>query len=78
MSGGALVSLNDMYHMHGQPDPTIQAKVTVPAKGESGGNREVGGGRSKRHDIVRDVMRQHGLSLPAASKYVKEHGLYCK
>jgi hypothetical protein len=56
----------------------VQAKVTVPAKGESGGNREVGGGRSKRHDIVRDVMRQHGLSLPAASEYVKEHGLYCR
>lgn len=29
-----------------------------------------------RAAIVRDVMREKGLSLPAASKYVKENGLY--
>jgi hypothetical protein len=31
---------------------------------------------SGRHAIVSKVMREHGMSLPAASKYVKEHGLY--
>jgi hypothetical protein len=33
-------------------------------------------GRSARAAIVRQVMREQGLSLPAASKYVKENGLY--
>lgn len=36
------------------------------------------GGRkpSARGAIVKKVMREQGLSLPQASKYVKEHGLY--
>ena len=33
-------------------------------------------GRAKRGEIVKAVMAKHGLSLPAASKFVKEHGLY--
>jgi hypothetical protein len=31
---------------------------------------------SKRGQIVKEVMAKHGLSLPQASKFVKEHGLY--
>jgi hypothetical protein len=31
---------------------------------------------SARGAIVRKVMKEQGLSLPQASKYVKEHGLY--
>jgi len=31
---------------------------------------------SARGEIVKKVMREKGLSLPQASKYVKEHGLY--
>ena len=31
---------------------------------------------SKRNEIVKQVMKQHNLNLPAASKYVKEKGLY--
>jgi len=38
--------------------------------------KRLGGGRSERGAIVKEVMAQHGLSLPMASKYVKEHGLY--
>jgi hypothetical protein len=36
------------------------------------------GGRapSARNMIVQKIMRERGLSLPMASKYVKEHGLY--
>jgi hypothetical protein len=26
--------------------------------------------------IVGDIMRKHGMNLPQASKYVKDHGLY--
>ena len=33
---------------------------------------------SVRGAIVKKVMAEHGLSLPQASKYVKEHGLYKK
>jgi len=73
VSGGALLSLKDMGAMRGQPEPTRRAKVTVQAEG----GRQVGSGaRGKRNDIVREVMKKHGLSLPAASKYVKEHNLY--
>ena len=41
----------------------------VPA---SGGKKK----SSARGAIVKKVMREKGLSLPQASKYVKEHGLY--
>ncbi len=72
--GGALLSLKDLGAMHGQPGPTIQAKVTVKAEGA---DRAVGGGlRGRRHEIVKEAMKKHGLSLIAASKYVKEHKLY--
>ena len=79
-SGGALLSLKDLDKMHGQPPQEMRAKVTVKAEGEH--DRAVGLGvsggaaRSKRNAIVRDVMKKHGLSLPAASKFVKEHNLY--
>jgi hypothetical protein len=35
-------------------------------------------GRSARAAVVRKVMADQGMSLPAASKYVKEHGLYSR
>ena len=78
VSGGALLSLRDLGAMHGQPGPTMQAKVTVKAEGA---DRKVGEGmsgglRRKRIEIVKEVMKKHKLSLPAASKYVKEHKLY--
>ena len=84
VSGGALLSLRDMDKMHGQPKETIRAKTTVPAKPENAAIVARGaspptspsGGRSRRNALVRDVMKSQGLSLPAASKYVKEHKLY--
>ena len=78
VSGGALLSLKDLGAMHGQPEPTIQAKVTVKAEGtdRTVGEGMSGGLRRKRIEIVKEVMKKHKLSLPAASKYVKEHKLY--
>ncbi len=82
-SGGALLSLRDLDKIHGQPEPDRRAKITVKAEG--GPDRAVGCGvsaagagssRSRRNRLVRDVMKKHGLSLPAASKYVKDHNLY--
>ena len=72
ISGGALLSLRDLDSVEGQPSDTILAKETLTAEGMSAGGR----GRSKRNEIVREVMKKHGLSLPAAIKYVKEHNLY--
>jgi hypothetical protein len=34
------------------------------------------GGRAKRAEIVKRVMREKGLKMIEASKYVKAHGLY--
>ncbi len=64
--------------MHGQPVPTSQAKVTVKAEGADRkiGEGMSGGLRRRRIEIVKEVMKKHKLSLPAASKYVKEHKLY--
>ena len=42
-----------------------------------GGATTCGGKKpSARGAVVKKVMREQGLSLPQASKYVKEHGLY--
>jgi hypothetical protein len=37
---------------------------------------KVGDGRKRRADIVRKVMKEHGLSMIEASKKVKKDGLY--
>lgn len=36
----------------------------------------VTGGKKSRAQIVKEVMKKHGLKMIEASKYVKEHGLY--
>jgi hypothetical protein len=33
-------------------------------------------GKNSRAEIVKEVMKKHGLQMIEASKYVKEHGLY--
>ena len=78
-TGGALLTLKDLDKMHGQPPDAMRAKVTVKAEGMDravGSGVSGGGGRSQRNTIVREVMQKHGLSLPQASKYVKENNLY--
>jgi hypothetical protein len=47
----------------------ISKKKPAPIVGHKRGERV-------RGDIVAEIMRKHGLSLGAASKYVKEHNLY--
>lgn len=90
LAGGALLTLQDLDKMHGQP-PEGRRKYITPQAGvgevrgtppEVGGSmpRMVGSGRSPnaRNHLVREVMAKHKLSLPAASKYIKEHNLYKK
>jgi hypothetical protein len=54
--------------------PAQEEKNDVP--------QEEGGAKKKRnnsrHEIVRQIMKDKGLSLIDASKHVKEHGLYKK
>jgi len=47
------------------------APLLLAAGKESGG-----GGGSKRHDLVKRIMKEKGMNLIQASKHVKEHGLY--
>ena len=72
ISGGALLSLRDLDSMEGQMPDAVLAKETLKAEGMTAGGK----GRSKRNEIVREVMKKHNLSLPAAIKYVKERNLY--
>ncbi len=79
------MSLRDLGAMRGHSPETSHAKVTVTAKPEAaaggGADRQVGEGmsgglRRRRIEIVKKVMKKHGLSRPTASKYVKEHKQY--
>ena len=64
-------TIKEVLH-HG---PAMGMTHIVPVS--MGGRRKVGGrAPSARGAIVKEVMAKHGLSLPQASKYVKEHGLY--
>ena len=53
-------------------------KVVEKAQMQSviGGGKSGADGRKKRAEIVKKVMAEKGLKMIAASKYVKEHGLY--
>ncbi|MFM7980948.1 MAG: hypothetical protein ACKPKO_16680, partial [Candidatus Fonsibacter sp.] len=77
-SGGALLSLNDLDKMRGQPPPHVQSYIAAKAEAndKAVGSGVSGGGRSNRNTIVCNVMQKHGMTLPQASKYVKEHNLY--
>jgi len=55
----------------GYVPPVIASAVGAEAK-----KKLAGGARGARNAIVKKVMMETGLSLPMASKYVKEHGLY--
>lgn len=92
MTAGALLSLSSMDAMQGQPADTTCAKIAVksaPHKDQPTPDAVVatgagvsGGAKPKRvnarNAIVQQVMKERGLKLIEASKYVKEHGLYSK
>jgi hypothetical protein len=64
IEGGAIVSGED-EGLDGSYPPDLSTVY-------KGGKR----GKGARAEIVKKVMKEKGLSLPMASKYVKEHGLY--
>lgn len=55
---------------------TVGEEIVVPLAKEAIRNKMRGGARSARNEIVKKIMMEKGLSLPMASKFVKEHGLY--
>jgi hypothetical protein len=50
--------------------------TAIKNKAVSVAKKAVGGGRSKRADIVKRIMKEKGLKMIEASSYVKQHGLY--
>ena len=57
-----------------QPKNDPPADETTPAV-EGGSKKKKA--ESERAKVVQEVMAETGKSLIEASKYVKEHGLYC-
>jgi hypothetical protein len=61
-------------------DNTANSMLNLGEKGKKlfgmGPPKKIGKAVSARGAIVSKIMKEHGLSLPMASKYVKEHGLY--
>ena len=55
---------------------TSGGKVATKAISKAVGLGRSKGGRSARAEIVKKVMREKGLKMIEASKYVKAHGLY--
>ena len=68
--------------MKGQPPDSIKVTTAPTSRPQAAvgsgaiGEGMIGGLRRRRIEIVKEVMKKHKLSLPAASKYVKEHKLY--
>ena len=55
-------------HLREEVDGSGRKKKRAPA--------QPGSGRHARAEIVKKVMREKGLKMIEASKYVKQHGLY--
>lgn len=73
MTGGRGV-LDDLVKVSKAAAPYVPLMMMAAGRKQlprSGHKREVA-----RGDIVAAVMRQQGISLPAASRYVKDNGLY--
>jgi hypothetical protein len=82
---GGMLTLTVLDSMKENQDPTVNAKLTVQARPHV--SEQVGtavhlqepattaalqrGARKKRNDLVREIVKKHTLSLPAASKHIK-------
>lgn len=80
--GGALIR-NAQKEFHSSVYPPALASYNHQLPIESRGSGRLGekvkvsgGARAARGAIVKEIMKKHGMSLPEASKFVKEKGLY--
>ena len=62
-------------HLREEVDGSGKASATCGGK-KKRASAQPGSGRSRRAEIVKKVMREKGLKMIEASKYVKQHGLY--
>ena len=87
--GGFLDTVKDIADTVGSvgkavaPFAPLLLAAGEPKEGEKNDAPQEEGGAKKRkhnprHEIVRQIMKDKGLSLIDASKHVKEHGLYKK
>ena len=80
--GGALLTLQDLDKMHGQPPTAVRSTIgasTKPYNATQVGQATAPDAKftaRRRNDLVRDIMKSQKLSLPLASKYIKENKLY--
>jgi hypothetical protein len=73
--GGVLITdAPSQFHTNTGLMPPALASYNPPVPSVSGSGRKP----SERGAIVKRIMAEKGMSLPQASKYVKEHGLYKK
>lgn len=70
-SGGALLR-DDISQFHSSVYPPALASYRHKY---SGGARQVSGRMKARGALISQLMRENGLSLGEASKYIKEHGI---
>jgi len=62
-------------HLREEVDGSGKATATCGGR-KKRAPAQPGSGRSRRAEIVKKVMREKGLKMIEASKYVKQHGLY--
>ena len=67
-TGGALLTLKNLNDMKSDPLPD----TSLEPQPITGGSKKV----NKRNELVKQIMKEKGLSLPQASKYIKENNLY--
>jgi hypothetical protein len=81
VGSGRMVGCGDLVIKHeddGYSDDDCEHGPMAPKGKAKGGKRVVSAsdGRRKRAEIVRRVMKEKGMKMIEASKYVKEKGLY--
>jgi hypothetical protein len=73
-AGALIKDVPSQFHINTGLMPPALASYNPPVPSVSGSGRKP----SERGAIVKRIMAEKGMSLPQASKYVKEHGLYKK
>ena len=74
---GGMSALEKVEYMSPEDKKYMMAAERRKSQSVGMGGASCGGRKpSARGEIVKKVMREQGLSLPQASKYVKEQGLY--
>lgn len=74
-SGGALLETVVKSNRRGRPKAAPQAGPAPVEAPKTKHKRQVTQSMKKRNDMVRQLMKTEGMTLPEASKYIKQYGL---